>query len=307
MAKQNVRIETLLVWDRYKDKPFAEALPMIYLHAQEISKKRCAWYWESIKSKRRSSICTRVFIFIFLIIGTLFPILAGLGNESVVRLQFTQYGVAALAFAGLLQVVDRVFGWSSGWLRYIKTVTAMENCTRRFELDWASYIIDKKGKIDENDTKRLFDLAKQFEDDLSKLQSDETDQWITEFSNSVTLISELIKSQRESVQKTTAAAHAAIASSQQTVQESNKVQENGAIELKIIHEFVPTTVSIAIDQEPAQPFIGSSWVRVDLKPGPHILSIVTTGETSKTIQKIVEVTPGGLTKTEVKLSEYLRP
>jgi hypothetical protein len=230
-----------------------------------------------------------------LIVGTVLPILAGLGDKPEVRLQYTQLGVAALAFAGLLQVADRIFGWSSGWLRYMTTVTAMENLTRKFELDWASYIVDKGSNIGDGDIKPLFDLAKRFEDDILKLQSDETDKWVTEFSSSVAVLGELIKSQRESGEKTVEAARATIASQQRAAQK-------GAVELKIIHKAAPLAVDIALDKGPAQEFVGSSWAKTDLQPGQHTISVTTTGTTAQTIQKIVEVSPGGVGRTEVNLS-----
>jgi SMODS and SLOG-associating 2TM effector domain 2 len=147
MSKNDVRINNLLTWDEYKDKPPDDALPAIYSYATNSSRNRCGWYWESIKTKRRLSISILLFTLIFLIIGTLLPIVAGVGDEADVRLQYTQFGVASLAIAGLLQIVDRVFGLSSGWLRYMTTVTAMENATRKFELDWASYLVDKASNI----------------------------------------------------------------------------------------------------------------------------------------------------------------
>jgi hypothetical protein len=301
MAKKDVRADTLLGWDEYKDKPFDKALPAIYSHAGNISKAKCTWYWESIKSKRLSSLGVRGVTFALLIIGTVLPILAGLDDRPLVRLQCTQFGVVALAFAGLLQVADRVFGWSSGWLRYITTVTAMENLSRKFELDWASYIVDKGSTIGDGDTKPLFDLAKRFEDDISKLQSDETDKWVTEFNSSVALLGELIKSQRESAEKTSEAARTAIASQQKAAQESEKARQNGAVELKITHRAAPIAVKIAIDKEAAEEFIGSSWTKLDLKPGQHTISVATTGTTQQIIQKIVEVPPAGVGRTEVVL------
>ena len=222
MAKKDVRAENLLAWDEYKNKSFDKALLAIYSHAETISKTKCTWYWDSIKHKRLSSFGVRLLTFALLIIGSVLPILAGLGDTPDVRLQFTQLGVAALAFAGLLQVADRVFGWSSGWLRYIETVTAMEDLTRKFELDWASYIVDKGSNIGDSDTKPLFELSQRFEDAISKLQSDETDRWVTEFNSGVALLSDLIKSQRESVEKTAQAARATIESQQKDVQESEK-------------------------------------------------------------------------------------
>lgn len=301
MVKKDVQTETLLAWDEYKGKTFTQALPAIYSHAAIISKSKCTWYWLSIKTKRLSSLSIRLITFTLLIIGTVLPILAGLNDDPYVRLHCTQYGVAALAFAGLLQVADRVFGWSSGWLRYITTVTAMENLTRKFELDWASYIVDKGNSLGDADTKPLFDLAKRFEDDISKLQSDETDKWVTEFNSGVALLGELIKSQRESAEKSVEVARVAVESQQKAVQESNKAGKKGAVELTIIHKAAPIAVKITIDNETAQEFVGSSWAKLDLLPGQHTISVETVGAPPQIIQKIADIKPGEIARIEVKL------
>jgi len=302
MAKKDVRSETLLAWDEYKDKPYDKALPTIYSHAGNISKVKCTWYWESIKSKRLSSLGVRLLTFTLLIIGTVLPILAGLGDKPEVRLQCTQLGVVALAFAGLLQVADRVFGWSSGWLRYITTVTAMENLTRKFEIVWASYIVDKGSKIGDSDTKPLFDLAKRFEDDISKLQSDETDKWVTEFNSSVALLSELIKSQRESAEKTSETARLAIVTRQTATEAKEKAQQPGAIELTINHKAEPVAIKVAIDKEAEESFTGTVWSKLGLVPSLHEVRVTTMAKTPLTIKKPVDVPAGGIAKLEVTLS-----
>jgi hypothetical protein len=211
LAKGNVRTGGLLTWNEYKDKPPEQSFVSIYSHARDISKAGCDWYWQSIRIKRASSLLIISVSLALLVLGTLLPILAGLGDRPDVRLQYTQLGVAALACAGLLQVADRVFGWSSGWLRYITTVTTMENRTRRFELEWSSYIIEKGGELGNGDIRLLFGLAKQFEDDIAGMQSDETAKWVTEFSSSVTVLGDLIKTQREAGEKDVEAARAAMA------------------------------------------------------------------------------------------------
>ncbi len=226
-----------------------------------------------------------------MILGTVLPILAGLKGDTEVRLQFTQYGVAALALAGLLQVADRVFGWSSGWLRYITTVTAMENLTRRFELEWAGYILNRTGALGESDTRQLFDQAKRFEDDIVKLQSDETDKWVTEFNSGIALLGDMIKSQRESGEKAVEAARASVAA-----------QRNGAIELTLVHKADVKPVMIAVDDEKSpEEFAGTSWSRLNVPPGPHTVSVATSGATPQTIKKVVEVPAGGVGRVEVKL------
>jgi hypothetical protein len=297
--KQDVRVDTLLEWDRYKGRAPDEALKAIYDHAGNASKACCGWYWRSIRSKRFSSLFVLSGTLLLLIVGTVLPILAALGEGAGRRLLFTQIGVAALAFAGLLQVSDRTFGWSSGWLRYITTVTAMEGLTRKFELEWASYILEKGSNIGAADTKVLFDLAKRFEDDVAKLQSDETSKWVTEFSSSVALLGELIKSQRESGEKTVEAARAV---QEKAAQESEKARKQGAVQLSIVHKAAPVAVKISIDAEAAQQFVGSSWAKANLEPGQHTVTVTTSDPPPQTIQQIVDVPPGGLAKAEVKLS-----
>jgi len=292
MAKTDIATTTLLAWDMYKGKPVDEALQSIYERATNTSRTICKWYWTSIKTKRRTSLGIRFIIFSLLILGTVLPILAGLKGDTEVRLQFTQYGVAALALAGLLQVADRVFGWSSGWLRYITTVTAMENLTRRFELEWAGYILNRTGALGESDTRQLFDQAKRFEDDIVKLQSDETDKWVTEFNSGIALLGDMIKSQRESGEKAVEAARASVAA-----------QRNGAIELTLVHKADVKPVTIAIDDEkPPEEFAGTSWSRLNVPPGPHTVSVVTSGAAPQTIKKVVEVPAGGVGRVEVKLA-----
>ncbi len=301
MAKADITT-TLLPWDKYKDKPIDEALQSIYERASSTSRTICSWYWTSIKTKRRTSLGVRFIIFSLLILGTVLPILAGLKGETEIRLQFTQYGVAALALGGLLQVADRVFGWSSGWLRYITTVTAMEYLTRKFELDWAGYVLNRTGALSESDARQLFDLAKRCEDDIVKLQSDETDKWVTEFNSGIALLGDLIKSQRESGEKAIEVARAAVAAQQGAAQASEKAKQNGAIELTLVHKAEVKPVTIAIDEKTIEEFTGTVWSRLNLPPGQHTITIVTIGATPQTIRKVVEIPSGGVARVEAKLA-----
>lgn len=298
MAKADITTAKLLAWDTFKGKTVDVALPSIYDHASGTSRKICDWYWHSIKVKRQASQWVRFITFALLAVGTVFPILAGLCNDTTDRLQFTQLGVVALAIGGLLQVADRVFGWSSGWLRYVTTVTAMENLTRKFELDWAGNLVSKTGALDETDTKKQFDLAKQFEDDIVKLQSDETDKWATEFNTGTALLGDLIKSQRESAEKAVEAAHTAIAAQQA----SDKAKQNGAIELTLIHKAEVKPVTITMDDKPLGEFTGTVWSNANVPPGLHTISVVTNGAAPETIKKIAEVSSGSVSRIEIKFA-----
>ncbi|OQX21650.1 MAG: hypothetical protein BWK80_32645 [Desulfobacteraceae bacterium IS3] len=297
MAKTDISTTTLLAWDKYKDKTVSEALQSIYERASSTSIRVCAWYWTNIKTKRLTAFSFRCITFLLVIFGTVLPILAGLIADTERRLWFAQLGVAALALGGLMQVADRVFGWSSGWLRYITTVTSMENLTRKFELDWAGYILIKRTEaLNESDTRELFNLAKQFEDDIVKLQSEETDKWSIEFNSGTALLGDLIKSQRELGEK-------AIEEARQAVQASEKAKQSGALELKLVHKAEIKAVKIAIDKEKPVEFTGTSWSSLNVPPGQHIINVETTEVPPKNnIMKVVEIPAGGVARDEVELA-----
>jgi len=295
MAKANVRSDALFTWDRFKDKPLDEALKSIYDHTAALSTRTRQWYWQSIQVKRRTSLLARFAAFLLLVLGTLLPVLAGLGNLPEERLYLTQLGVVALAFAGLLVAADKVFGWSSGWLRYITTVTAIENLTRTFELAWAAYFVDAKGALGEADRKPLFDLAKGFEDDISRQLSDETGRWVSEFNSSLALLGELIKTQRESVERSTDEARA-------LQQKAADAGQMGGVELDLAYRAGPVPLKIGLDDEAPGDFSGTSWARAAVAPGMHKVRVLTPGTPPLAMERAVAVPSGGIGKLDLTIS-----
>lgn len=296
MAKADIRAELLLKWDEYRDKPYDQVLPSIYSKASLDAKLYSGWYWASIRTKRRASLTVRFLTLIFIILGTLLPIVSGIIDKSdYFKLVLTQLGVVSLALGGLLQVGDRVFGWSSGWLRYISTVMAMENLTREFELDWAGYIINKNGNLGNEDAKSLFNLAEKFQQGLINLQNEETESWKMEFSTGAALLGDLIKSQKELNEK----ASDAVRIAQKTTEESvEKEKQLGAIQVGLDHN---AEVKITFDNDEPIKFMGLKWSRMEVKPGLH--QITVTMADNKVISNVVDVKAGMIATLEITLPQ----
>jgi hypothetical protein len=197
LSKPDISTEKLVPWDQYKDALPDAACASIYAQAELTSKKMCDWYWTSIQTKRRTSLGVRLLTFALVILGTALPIFAGLQAEVGDRLIFTQWGVAFLAIAGLLQLADKIFGWSSGWIRYIITVTTMENLTRAFQSQWGKFMLHKTTPLDKTDAEFLYGLASALEVELLRLQADETTKWAAEFTSGIALLESSTKAQRD--------------------------------------------------------------------------------------------------------------
>ena len=170
MSKMDIKLKKTnsLEWDHFVLQSVEIALPRIYQHALEFSESAREWYWTSIKSKRQFSTLARAVSYALAVVGVAGPLLAATRTAPDIKIIFTQVGITALAIAGAVLLCDTVFGWSSGWLRYVTTVTAMEKLTLQFQLDWASYCLARTDPLADADKKPLFDVAKALELEIDK-------------------------------------------------------------------------------------------------------------------------------------------
>jgi hypothetical protein len=290
MKKKDLHKTELPAWDQYVNKSSEEVLKSIYETAMGNSKTIRGWYWHSIKTKRIWSLVLRFAAFFLLVLGILLPVVSGLSDSKDWRLVIAQSGIIALAAAGLLQAGDKIFGMSSGWLRYISTVTSMENATHKFEIDWSNYIIGKNGNLTDLDLRTLYEYAKQLENDLDKMKTDETEKWISEFNSGLALLNEMIKTQKEAADKAVATAQATISSA-----------KPGAIEISFAYQNNIVPIKIKIDDENEFDFSGLSWSRVNMDPGIHKVTVSSTVNNIPAISRTFNITPGGIEKLSIQL------
>lgn len=303
MAKPDITSEKLAHWDQYKNKVPDEVLESIYAHIEKTSRQMCAWYWTSIKTKRATSLCIRGMAFLLLVLGTTFPVFAALQEKADEKLVLTQLAVAFLVIAGLAQLADKIFGWSSGWMRYITTVLTMENLTRAFLMEWGKYLVSKEGAMDAADAKALFDLAKGLEQELTKLQAEETTKWVAEFNTGIALLDTMIKTQREETDKKLEAIRTSLTNQETAAKADERAKIPGALEVTLSFKAEAKRVRIGLDQETAADFLGNSWTKVNVPPGRHSVRVMTTTDPPRTMERIAEIKPDAVTKLEVAVGE----
>lgn len=302
-AKPDISTKKLSKWDEYKDKKPEDALPAIYAHIEATSLEMCTWYWTSIRTKRGTSLTVRVIAFVLLILGTTLPLFAAIQVDAKDKLLFTQWAVALLAIGGLTQLADKVFGWSSGWMRYITTVTTMENLTRAFQMEWAKYLVSKSSPLDTSDAKALFDLARGLEQELTKLQAEETTKWVAEFNTGISLLDTLIKAQREETDKKLEAIRTSLTAQEASSKADEKAKLPGSLEVTITHKAEPKKIRISLGKDTPVDFLGYVWSKLDVPPGRHLLRVSTSADPPRAIERVVEITPDSVTKLEVGVGD----
>jgi low affinity Fe/Cu permease len=300
LAITDVTTITFMKWDLYKDKKPDEALPAIYAYTTETAKQISDWYWANIGTKRVTSLSARGIAFSLLLVGTSLQIYATTLDIAAQKLLSTQLALAAIAIAALVQLADKIFGWSSGWMRYITTVTTMENLIRVFQLEWAKFIVSKTTPLDISDTKALFDLAQKLEQEILKLQADETTKWVSEFNTGISILDAAIKSQREDTEKKLDAIRITLASQDAATKADEKGKVPGGIEVNFSYKTEAKKVQVSIDNGNPEEILGASWSKLGVAPGQHTLKAKLLSDPPYTVEKIVEVKAGAVERPEIR-------
>lgn len=299
MAIKDIRQEPedLLGWDQFDGKPPHEALPVIYRQALRFSQDCRGWYWKSIRNKRLTSLVSRLITFLLAAIGVAAPLVAAVMTRDEDKLMLSQLAVVSLAVAGVTQLADRVYGWSSGWIRYISTVTAMENLTRKFQMEWALYCVNLQRPVAQEDVRPLFEIAQRFQIQLGEMQATETDGWIAEFNTGRAMLAEVIKASKEAADKYEEEVRSA-------AKALSQAGAPGSIELTFTTtKEPPPTLRVAFDGGYAEPCKGLSWARLKVEPGHHevVVQTVKGNEVVSEVTKIVELAAGGVARLTIPL------
>lgn len=287
-SSRDVKETDPLKWDDYHAKKPEEALPKLYALVLKRSQGRRDWYWRSIHSHRRMSAASRWLSYLLGVAGVAAPLISALFGEAEERLFWTQLGVAALAVAGLVQLGDRVFGFSSGWMRYITTVTGMERLAGCFQMDWAQFFLSRDaGALTEDDVETLFALAKKFDDETRGLQEQETTTWVAEFNSSMATLDEMLRLQKEAAEKTLDAV--------------TRDAKPGAVEIVVAQPLPLEPLTVRLDDLPEETFTGTSWATKGVAPGLHTLRVVRAGD-GRIERRTVSVKPNGVSRVFIDLA-----
>lgn len=276
-----------------------DAIAGMYEKTLEFSENKVSWYLEKIRGKRFVSQTSRLVSFIFLASGTILPLLAGLSNDQGQRFIMTQLGVVSLAVAGLAQVADKAFGWSSGWMRFIKTVTEMEMRTSSFESEWFEYELNKPS-LDKSDIGPLFDITKDLRQDLEQMQLVETNGWITEFNAGIALLETAINSQREKAKKDLKLLRDDY---NKKLRENEDALRKGAINLSLTYPQPIKSVDIVVDDKVIQTNTSAQRINVSgLQPGIRSVRLFAPDSENELASIGVSVSPGEVTEAKIDLS-----
>ena len=165
------------------------SLDVIYQSVVEYASQSITWYLGARRSKKRWAQRLRVAAIVMVSVAGVLPVLSQIFNGSNSVVIEPAWSSVALAIAVALIALDRFFGYSSAWMRYMATTKAISAALNEFRLDWqrASYQLEI-GEPDQDGISDLLDIAKIFTRRIDDLVQAETRQWASEFRDTLTEI-----------------------------------------------------------------------------------------------------------------------
>jgi len=275
------------------------SLAAIHLYVLQQAAKSIEWYWKNKGSKAFWSQVIRFLVWALAAIGGLLPIIGGLWEDlsPASNLDFKN-GLWASLFLGIaaaLLGLDKGFGFSSGWARYVLTATNIRKALEEFRLDWTA-LRAKAGKSpDAEKAAPLIERAKQFRSEIEGLVLQETKDWVTEFQSTMAQMEKDISSQISSLK----------AQVDKTLKEKQDAATPGTLHVEIQSngKTGPNTVQVTITDNSRKEIVkemakGFSWFG-SLVPGDYLVSIAVPGNTSISLPKdqLVTLKAGDPAKT----------
>ncbi len=283
------------------DKP-DESLAEIHAYVIGEAAKSIDWYWRSKRSKAFLSQLIRFSAWGLAAVGGLLPVIGTLFQSPLVNSLHADNGLWAsllLGIAAALLGLDKAFGYSSGWARYVLTATNLHKTLEEFRLEWAELMAKAGTPLTSANVQPLIERATKFRGDVEALVLQETKDWVTEFQNSMAQMEKDVAAQLASLKTQV----------DKTIQARQSAEQPGAIQLQIqnaskadpstpIDVFLTDAKGVTTQEKAT----GTSWSKLNVLPGQYKIKIQATvkGQSAED-QKAVLIEPGKVNDLQLTL------
>jgi len=191
------------VWDTGNSWGSLQAVFQVTLKQGDAA---IAWYHENIRAKRAGSRILRSIAILLASVGALLPLVVAAasrfaGSEARVKdLVDAQWGYIAFATAAACVAADKFYGFSTGWIRYMKTQLALEGALTDLRYDWvvlASKLSNQQPTTDQ--CQLMLQRLKDFVAFVRAQVEQETDAWVLEFQSNLVDLANTVKSRVDAV------------------------------------------------------------------------------------------------------------
>jgi SMODS and SLOG-associating 2TM effector domain 2 len=178
----------------------AKSITRLYEFAVAKADNAIRWYFREKGGKSRWSQWLRALAILLTTLAGLVPIFQSSGVTNPFPMKSGSLQLLLIGLVGACLGLDRYFGFSRGWMRYITTGQVLQRALSEFHFDWAM-ISAKAGaagltpEIAQELLQRLKSLVTTIESTVEK----ETSDWIADFQANLADLEQKVKAQAEAV------------------------------------------------------------------------------------------------------------
>lgn len=309
------------------------SLRAIRKSAEEEGQKAIDWYWRNKHWKSRLSRGIQLSALVLTALAGILPVIVQVVrtvNAAAIPDKFDSGAVSTLCvgLAAALIGLDKAFGFSSGWTRYVLTATSMTKQLHEFRMDWVSIIAassvapkssdqtkpaqtDVPAKADgqaapaapveaapsTEDQVKLIQRAKDFISSIQAMVLQETKDWAAEFQSNMAQMEKDLKTQLDTLK----------AQVDQAIKDKETASKPAAIELTVTNADKTDGFTFNVTLEGTTVKFNETvanskvWARINTPPGQYKLTVDAKKESPIGTSMILEVNPGETAKVSLTL------
>ncbi len=160
-----------------------ESLERLYEMSVSRAESSIDWYTRAKPGKKRMAQTLRFMAILSAMIGGIIPILAEVNIGFHLNPTLASVAIAIGAGAVLL---DRFFGYSASWIRFIVTKQKIQDRLQAFQYDWeCEQVTWHDTQFDDAKTQELINKCAAFVTEIQNLIFEETQAWVEQFQSAL--------------------------------------------------------------------------------------------------------------------------
>ena len=289
-----------VMWD---NADIVSSLRAVRKGAEDEGQKAIDWYWRKKPWKSSPSQTIQFSALILTAAAGILPVIVRVVKDAIppaLPANFDSGAIATLCVgvAASLIGLDKAFGYSSGWTRYVLTATSMTKLLHEFRMDWVSIIATSAVPPTIEEQAKLIQRAKDFVSAIQGMVLQETKDWATEFQSNMAQMEKDLKTQLDTLK----------AQVDKATKDQESAAKPGSIELTLTNAAKTDGFHFDVSLEGTVGKFTDSvsnanvWARINTPPGQYKLTVDAKAKGSAiATSMILNVQPGETSKPSLTL------
>jgi hypothetical protein len=159
----------------------AEGVETAYNHALRRASEAVVWYQRAKDRKKGPAVALRFLAIVVGGLGTITPIVVSMLSDPLGKRLLPSASMFAAIAVGCV-ALDKLFGFSSGWMRYMGAMLELQEKIESFEFAWARERLKRASSSPTPESQAAdLDMIAAFVSSISGVIRSETQAWASEF------------------------------------------------------------------------------------------------------------------------------